>query len=254
MASDYGNNGVVEAVAKVPSSPDTGESSARLEVLRELMGRGRATAAELARSLGVTPTAVRRQLGMLLDAGQVEEHERRQPGPRGRGRPAREYVITASGRAVFGQGYDDLAIQAIGALVEAAGAEGVTRLGERRCDEVGTQYEERRRETPDEDPVETLAELLDQKGYVARVAPSPVGAQLCLYNCPVAEVATAYPQLCEVETRVFSRLLGSHVQRLATIAHGDGICTTNVPSHTVTFQATTPDDPGTDNHREATSA
>jgi hypothetical protein len=25
-------------------------------------------------------------------------------------------------------------------------------------------------------------------------------------------------------------LLGTHVQRLATIAHGDGICTTHVPA------------------------
>ena len=39
-----------------------------------------------------------------------------------------------------------------------------------------------------------------------------------------------FPQLCEVETQLFSRLLGSHVQRLATIAHGDGVCTTHVPN------------------------
>ena len=35
--------------------------------------------------------------------------------------------------------------------------------------------------------------------------------------------------LCEVETQLFSTLLDSHVQRLATIAHGDGVCTTHVP-------------------------
>jgi hypothetical protein len=34
--------------------------------------------------------------------------------------------------------------------------------------------------------------------------------------------------LCEAETEAFSRLLGTPVQRLATIAHGDGICTTHV--------------------------
>ncbi|MCL1839340.1 MAG: transcriptional regulator, partial [Propionibacteriaceae bacterium] len=31
------------------------------------------------------------------------------------------------------------------------------------------------------------------------------------------------------ETKAFSRLLNSHVQRLATIAHGDGVCTTHIP-------------------------
>jgi hypothetical protein len=28
---------------------------------------------------------------------------------------------------------------------------------------------------------------------------------------------------------MFSRILGTHVQRLATIAHGDGVCTTFIP-------------------------
>ncbi len=31
------------------------------------------------------------------------------------------------------------------------------------------------------------------------------------------------------ETAVISRLVGTHVQRLATIAHGDGVCTTHIP-------------------------
>ena len=45
----------------------------------------------------------------------------------------------------------------------------------------------------------------------------------------MAHVAERFPELCEVETDAFSRLLGVHVQRLATIAHGDGICTTHIP-------------------------
>jgi len=35
--------------------------------------------------------------------------------------------------------------------------------------------------------------------------------------------------LCEMETEVFAKILGTHVQRLATIAHGDGVCTTVIP-------------------------
>ena len=41
-------------------------------------------------------------------------------------------------------------------------------------------------------------------------------------------MAAEFPQLCEAETEAFARLLGTPVQRLATIAHGDGICTTHV--------------------------
>jgi predicted ArsR family transcriptional regulator len=64
---------------------------------------------------------------------------------------------------------------------------------------------------------------------VASTQPSAAGEQLCQHHCPVAHVAERYPQLCEVETAMFSRLLGVHVQRLATIAHGDGVCTTHIP-------------------------
>ena len=54
------------------------------------------------------------------------------------------------------------------------------------------------------------------------------GEQLCQHHCPVAHVAAEFPQLCEAETEAFGLLLGTPVQRLATIAHGDGICTTHV--------------------------
>ena len=59
------------------------------------------------------------------------------------------------------------------------------------------------------------------------------GGQLCQHHCPVAHVAAEFPQLCEAETRAFERLLGTHVQRLATIARGDAVCTTHVPSNSV---------------------
>jgi predicted ArsR family transcriptional regulator len=64
------------------------------------------------------------------------------------------------------------------------------------------------------------------------VRSAPVGDQLCQHHCPVAHVAAEFPQLCEAETEVFARLLGKHVQRLATIAHGDGVCTTHIPGAT----------------------
>jgi predicted ArsR family transcriptional regulator len=55
------------------------------------------------------------------------------------------------------------------------------------------------------------------------------GKQLCQGHCPVQHVASQFPQLCEAETQAFSQLLGVHVQRLATLAHGEHVCTTNIP-------------------------
>ena len=74
---------------------------------------------------------------------------------------------------------------------------------------------------------------LREAGFAASVSESPMGEQLCQQHCPVAHVAHEFPQLCEAETEAISRVLGRHVQRLATIAHGDGVCTTSIP-HTRT--------------------
>ena len=80
-------------------------------------------------------------------------------------------------------------------------------------------------------PAEVLAKIFTDEGYAAGVRSLPVvGEQLCQQHCPVAHVAHEFPQLCEAETEAIGRMLGRHVQRLATIAHGDGVCTTCIPS------------------------
>ena len=76
---------------------------------------------------------------------------------------------------------------------------------------------------------EALATALTREGYAASTRSVGIGEQLCQHHCPVAHVAAEFPQLCEVETAVFADLLGTHVQRLATIANGDAACTTHVP-------------------------
>jgi predicted ArsR family transcriptional regulator len=76
---------------------------------------------------------------------------------------------------------------------------------------------------------EALATALTTEGYAASASTIASGGQLCQHHCPVAHVAAEFPQLCEAETQVISRLVGIHVQRLATIAHGDGVCTTHIP-------------------------
>jgi predicted ArsR family transcriptional regulator len=82
---------------------------------------------------------------------------------------------------------------------------------------------------PDDRP-RALADALSADGFAASVGSTPAGAQMCQHHCPVAHVAEEFPQMCEAETEMFARLLGTHVQRLATIAHGDGVCTTHLPN------------------------
>ena len=87
---------------------------------------------------------------------------------------------------------------------------------------------------PELTPAEALATRVQRRGLRrlgTHLAQSGrAGEQLCQQHCPVSHVAHEFPQLCEAETAAISRVLGRHVQRLATIAHGDGVCTTCIPS------------------------
>jgi predicted ArsR family transcriptional regulator len=206
------------------------DASTRHRVTSSLLEHGPSTAVALAGRLGVTPAGIRRHLDALLATGQVDAREQRVYGARGRGRPAKVFALTDAGRAGFYTAYDDLANATLGYLAEVAGPDAVTRFAEQRIAAVEARYRERLAAAePGVSPAQALAEALTEDGYVASTLPSNAGQQLCQHHCPVAHVAAQFPQLCEVETRTFSRLLGVHVQRLATIAHGDGVCTTHIP-------------------------
>lgn len=207
----------------------------RERVAQCILQQGPSTAADLAARLDLTPAAVRRHLDHLLEEGLLETREQRVYGHRGRGRPAKVFALTDAGRDAFYQAYDDLAVTALRFLAEQGGDEAVAAFARRRVAELEERYAAAvDRAVHERGPgaaSEALAEALTGDGYAASVRDgiTGTGAQLCQHHCPVAHVAAEFPQLCEAETEVFARLLGRHVQRLATIAHGDGVCTTHVP-------------------------
>ena len=203
------------------------DNSTRERVVRSVLEHGPSTARELAERLKLTPAAIRRHLVALIEAGSLDSREQRVYGGRGRGRPSKVFFLTDAGRADFHQGYDELAIVAIRRLIEAAGPQAMHDLAAEHIDEIEKRFHELRAEDPSLSPIDALTQALGAN-YAPSIKPVRSGDQLCQHHCPVAHVAAEYPQFCEVETQLFSRLLGSHVQRLATIAHGDGVCTTHV--------------------------
>ena len=219
------------------------EQGTRARIARLILENGPLTAAGLSGRLGLTPAAVRRHLDNLLAEGMIEAREARCYGSRGRGRPARLFAITDAGRSAFEHAYDDLAASALRFLAETVGDEAVAEFARRKIADLERRYRPVVDAAPPAERVQALAEALSADGYAAAasVAPATVrgsgvkgdgevggGEQLCQHHCPVAHVAAEFPQLCEAETEAFGRLLGTPVQRLATISRGDGICTTHV--------------------------
>lgn len=209
----------------------THDEPTRERVARSILVNGPSTAAALAERLDLTPAAVRRHLDQLVADGSVEARDPRSGAARGRGRPAKIFALTEHGRDSFDQQYDDLAAQALRFLRETAGDDAVREFSRRRVAFVEERFERVQQADPSLSPAEVLAKVFTEQGYAASVKDLPVvGEQLCQQHCPVAHVAHEFPQLCEAETEAISQVLGRHVQRLATIAHGDGVCTTCIPA------------------------
>lgn len=211
-----------------PAMSDSADT--RTRVARDILEHGPSTAASIAERMSLTTAAVRRHLDSLTAEGLLEARDPYVRGPRGRGRPAKVYTMTDQGRDAFEHAYDDLAASALGFVAEIGGPDAVAEFARRRLLYLEEAYRLALSAVgPDKAP-EALADLLTEEGYAASVEPSGNGGlQICQHHCPVAHVAAEFPQLCEAETEMIGRLLGTHVQRLATIAHGDGVCTTHIP-------------------------
>jgi predicted ArsR family transcriptional regulator len=221
-----------------PDAP-TLESRTRDRVLRVVSQEGPVSIPGLVERLGLTETAVRRQVDALHSEGLVEAREA--TGPRRRGRPARAWVLTPSGHRALVSDYDHLAGDALRFLRSTAGEGAVAQFAAHRVATLEQRYADRLEEAGGKVPdrAAALVEALNADGFAASARPvgepgtGPLtGIQLCQGHCPVQHVAAEFPELCEAETEAFSRLLGVHVQRLATLASGHHVCTTFVPTPT----------------------
>lgn len=212
-------------------------------VVRVLLEQGPTTAGGLADQLRLSGPGVRRHLDALVAEGSVVTRDAPQSGGRKRGRPARQFLLTTSGRARVGRGEDgpaELAVAALRRLGEAAGEEAVKAFARERALAMVGQHKEHVLAGADRgERAARLAGALTAEGYAATTRGAGTqdgldarvtGEQLCQHHCPVADVAAEFPALCEAEAEVFAELLGTHVQRLATIARGDAACTTHVPA------------------------
>jgi predicted ArsR family transcriptional regulator len=244
--SEFRHNSVVkfrpEAGAAVSATSSTGAAKAvtsstdrhtRGAIVRLLMESGPITAGEIGDRLGISAAGVRRHLDALLEAGDAQSSAAAAWQHNGRGRPAKRYRLTAEGRAKLEHAYDDLAVAAMRQLREIGGDDAVRTFARRRIDTILSGVSEGPSDV--EAKADRVATALTKAGYATTVTPmtsvaGPIhGIQLCQHHCPVSHVAEEFPELCETEREAFAEILGTHVQRLATIVNGDCACTTHVP-------------------------
>ena len=186
-------------------------TGAKRRVLERLKRTGRATAGDLARSLGLTAVAIRQHL-LALERGRLVTSST--PAPAGRGRPSIVWSLTPLANEVFPDRHSDLTVDLISAARAAFGEEGLERIVAQRARQQTRAYRDRLARAPAlKDKVKALAAQRTAEGYMAEMRRDPDGGYLLVeHHCPICEAATSCTGLCSAELEVFQKSLGRGVR------------------------------------------
>jgi len=193
----------------------------RAGVVRELRARGAVGADELACALGVTKQCVRKHLDVLEREGYVEHAAARGD----RGRPAHVFRLTLKAEELFPKRYDLFAKSVLKQIGEVWGERGLNTVFCGCASEMVAELRPRLEGLEFGERVVRLTELLREAGYEAEAEELDDGSfVLTEWNCPQAELAREYRQLCDQELIVYRELLETEVFRESRIAGGASRC------------------------------
>lgn len=194
-------------------------ATAQQRVLLTLKTQGPLTAGDLGTLLGVGSVVMRVHLRHLLAAGLVAAERAVDTG----GRPARRFRITQAADALFPKHYDVFSLK----LVETLLAE----VGPAAWQRVLVRWEAALAQHLDGAlPVDAKQRLLAlvthqaSYGFMASTEEGAHGTEIVERNCPIAHIASRYPEICDHEAAMFSRVLGQPVTLQACQARGAARC------------------------------
>lgn len=198
-----------------------GFSAGTRRVLEALKAAGEASAEELAKTVGVTVSAIRQHLRPLEEEGLVAHHDLR-PGP---GRPRRRYCLAPAAEALWPKRYGLLANQLLGVIGERDPKlidDAFDRRAQERIDRAGKRLRGLRLEAQ----VEELARILDEDGYLAECIEVDADHWLVIeHNCAIVDVASKYRRACSSELAfVRAALPEATVERVKHMMAGAHVC------------------------------
>ncbi|HEV3196076.1 MAG TPA: helix-turn-helix domain-containing protein [Candidatus Cybelea sp.] len=192
----------------------------RGKIVSELRRHGQASAADLARTFGLSPNAVRQQLMVLERDGLVAERSVR----RGPTKPTYEFSLTPEADKLFPQGYDKMLTAVLRELRDQFGEAAVGRI----FDGLSRRAIERARlEVTADDPeqkVAQLTEMLRKTGVVAEYSLIDGGFALHEHSCPYSSAAKENPEVCQVIHHVIDETIGGEHTQTESLAHGGKEC------------------------------
>ena len=203
-----------------PINLPTESGSAGQRIIEEIARHGHLTIADLVDRLGVTTTAIRQQVNRLL-ADRWLVRDRRHGVP---GRPADVFSLSEKTKRLFGGLNDELSkllIEEIAQLEGPARSRSILQSVGRRMAEQGRAFIGA---GPPAERLQRLADLLSHEGVLAETHGQADNLHLTVFTCPYRGLASAHPEVCEMERETFSALLGGPVRRDQCVREGHERC------------------------------
>jgi iron-sulfur cluster biosynthesis transcriptional regulator SufR len=204
--------------------------STRQQILEMLKKNDALSASDIASRLEITDIAVRKHLQTLEKDGLVETSLVRQA----MGRPVYVYKLTESSEDIFPKKYADITLDFLQDMEQLQGPEMIDRLFERRENRLSEKYDRSMQGKELEKRVAELAQLQDERGYMAEWRVDEETGQYLLteHNCPIHVIAHQYNQACSSELSLFRKVLGADVEQLECKAKGGHRCVYAVKAKT----------------------
>jgi len=197
------------------------DDSPRGQIIKLIQRNGPMGIKDLRQALGVSDTAIRQQLHYLIADGLIEAAKAPSSG---RGRPGKVYALTENVRHLFACECEDLALTLYNELLLDQGPEVVQRLLDRVGQRMAEEYRFQLRGLELQERVRTLSRLLDDRGIMSDTHEEEDAIVLHEYNCPYHELAAAHQEICQMERKMISDVLGAEVELVDTIVDGHHRC------------------------------
>jgi predicted ArsR family transcriptional regulator len=182
------------------------------------------TVSDLSGEIGITPMAIRQHLSTL--EGDALVH--RQTLRRGVGRPSHIFSLTPQAEGLFPKSYDRLAHELLTSLEALDGRDKVWAVFRKRMENLYEENIPRMDGKTLPERIKELTKIQEEMGHMPEWRQENGQYTLVEHNCSICSVAERYPVVCELEARLFSRLLDADIKRHSRIAEGDHTCTFEV--------------------------
>jgi predicted ArsR family transcriptional regulator len=210
----------------IPMRSEKVEKPSRQRIIHHLKKNDWVSVADLSKKVGITPMAVRQHLIALERQGMIHNVVKKT----GIGRPVYLYGLTDRAESIFPKAYGRFINEVFQTIEDSEGRNKIDSIFKARKDKILSEREGVLSELPGQgDKVRTMAEMLNQNGYMVELEEIESGYNLKQFNCPINEVAQKYNEACKYELELYRDLFGGGVQRSSCLSNGDTSCSYFIP-------------------------